>query len=71
MAEHRYSTELICMLIKRNVFAILGPNGAGKTTLLRAITNLAPVEGDVIFEGKSLVNIEPYKIPSIGIVQLS
>jgi branched-chain amino acid transport system ATP-binding protein len=53
---------------KEECVAILGPNGAGKTTLLRAITNLAPVGGDIIFDGKSLTKVEPYKIPSLGII---
>lgn len=48
--------------------AILGPNGAGKTTLLRAISNLAPVEGDIRFMGENISHIDAHKIPGLGIV---
>ncbi len=48
--------------------AVLGPNGAGKTTLLRAISNLAPSEGEIIFGNQNLRSIEPHKIASIGIM---
>ncbi len=33
---------------------IVGPNGAGKSTLLRALAGLAPCEGDVMLQGRSL-----------------
>lgn len=38
---------------------IIGPNGSGKTTLLKAITGLIkPVKGEVIFNGRSLQEID-------------
>ena len=38
------------------IFGLLGPNGAGKTTLLRMITGIFyPDEGELLFEGKTLI----------------
>jgi iron complex transport system ATP-binding protein len=34
--------------------ALLGPNGAGKTTLLRAIAGLAPYDGQIEVDGRSI-----------------
>jgi len=47
------------------IICIIGANGAGKSTTLRAISRLVPVlEGDVIFEGKSLLHVPPEKVVS-------
>ncbi|MCI0704547.1 MAG: ABC transporter ATP-binding protein [Planctomycetia bacterium] len=41
---------------KGQIFSVIGPNGAGKTTVFNAITGIyEPTEGDVLFEGKPLV----------------
>lgn len=41
---------------------LLGPSGCGKTTTLRIIAGfLNPDEGDVIFEGKNINGVPPYK----------
>ncbi|MGM9988233.1 MAG: ABC transporter ATP-binding protein [Bacillaceae bacterium] len=41
---------------------ILGPSGCGKTTLLRMIAGFeTPSKGDITLEGKSLVDLPPYK----------
>jgi spermidine/putrescine transport system ATP-binding protein len=51
--------------IRANEFlTILGPSGCGKTTLLRMIGGFeTPDAGDILFEGKSLVNIPANKRP--------
>lgn len=50
--------------------AIIGPNGAGKTTFFNLITgHLEPTEGDVVFEGRSLVGTPPHKIVKLGIAR--
>jgi branched-chain amino acid transport system ATP-binding protein len=53
---------------QKECVAVLGPNGAGKTTLLRAISNLAPTEGEIQFDTKDITEVEPYKMAEIGII---
>ena len=53
------------------VVALLGNNGAGKTTTLRAISGLlAPREGDVVFEGTSLVGVPSHLIVRRGVTHV-
>ena len=41
---------------------LLGPSGCGKTTMLRLIGGfLTPTGGDVLFDGKSVNDVPPYK----------
>jgi len=48
--------------------AIIGPNGAGKTTLLNCISGvIKPTRGRIIFLGKSIENLQPHKIATLGI----
>lgn len=47
---------------------LIGPNGAGKTTAFNMITGLyTPTSGDIRFEGKSVVGLEPFEITRMGI----
>ncbi|MDN3508250.1 MAG: Fe-S cluster assembly ATPase SufC [Simkaniaceae bacterium] len=44
------------------VHAVMGPNGAGKSTLARVIAgdpNYAVIDGDIVFNGESLIDLEP------------
>jgi branched-chain amino acid transport system ATP-binding protein len=51
-----------------SIYAIIGPNGAGKTTLYNCITGFYPSdEGDMLFQGKSLVGLSPDRITNKGI----
>ena len=53
------------------VVALLGNNGAGKTTTLRAISGLlAPRQGDVVFEGGSLVGVPSHAIVRRGVTHV-
>jgi branched-chain amino acid transport system ATP-binding protein len=52
------------------IVGLIGPNGAGKTTAFNVITRLyAPDEGDVRFEGKSLLDVAPNGIIKRGIAR--
>jgi branched-chain amino acid transport system ATP-binding protein len=50
------------------VVTLLGANGAGKSTTLRSISGLLkPVAGDVVFDGKSIVDLTPEAVVRLGI----
>ncbi len=50
------------------IVGMIGPNGAGKTTLFNCLTRLYQVSGgDILFQGKSLLDVGPYKIAGLGI----
>jgi branched-chain amino acid transport system ATP-binding protein len=50
------------------VVTLLGSNGAGKSTTLRAISGLiAPVAGEIAFDGKSILGHDPEDIVRLGI----
>ena len=50
------------------LFALIGPNGAGKTTLFNCVSRLyTPNRGDILFEGRSILDRRPYRIAEIGI----
>ncbi|NLK22382.1 MAG: ABC transporter ATP-binding protein [Epulopiscium sp.] len=60
------STEVlkgINLYIKKNEFlTLLGPSGCGKTTTLRIIGGFEfPTRGKIIFEGKNINSLPPYK----------
>lgn len=51
-----------------SITAFVGPNGAGKTTLFHAITgDLRPDAGAVVYRGKSLVGLPPWRIARLGL----
>jgi branched-chain amino acid transport system ATP-binding protein len=50
------------------IVSIIGPNGAGKTTFFNTITGIyKPEEGDIQFDGKSLVGLRPDQIAERGV----
>lgn len=50
------------------IHCIIGPNGAGKSTLLKSIVGiLKPREGEIAFEGESLVGLRPDQVLRRGI----
>jgi len=52
------------------IVSVIGPNGAGKTTLFNLITGVyQPDNGDVRFDGKSLIGKKPDQIVKMGIAR--
>jgi branched-chain amino acid transport system ATP-binding protein len=50
------------------IAGLIGPNGAGKTTLFNCLSRLyTPNGGDVLFEGKTILDRPRHDIPHIGI----
>ena len=52
------------------IAGLIGPNGAGKTTLFNLITRLyKPDEGEIAFDGESLLRTPPHRIVRRGIAR--
>ena len=52
------------------ILGLIGPNGAGKTTLFNVINGIyAPDEGRVIFRGKDISGMKPYRIAREGLAR--
>ena len=50
------------------IAGLIGPNGAGKTTLFNCLSRLyVPNEGDILFEGRSILREPRHAIPRLGI----
>src|SRR2546423_15262731 len=55
---------------KGQIAGLIGPNGAGKTTAFNVITRLyRPDEGDLAFDGRSLLGTPPYRVVRRGIAR--
>jgi len=53
-----------------SIVAILGANGAGKTTTIRTINGVTKSKsGQIIFEGKDITKLPPYKLAARGMIQ--
>ena len=52
------------------IVSVIGPNGAGKPTFFNLISGLvAPTEGEILFEGESIVGLDPSIVTSLGIAR--
>jgi ABC-type branched-subunit amino acid transport system ATPase component len=52
------------------IVSVIGPNGAGKTTLFNVITGVYPPdEGDILFEGQSILGLDPHQIARRGVAR--
>ncbi len=52
------------------VFALVGPNGAGKSTIFNLISRFyTPQEGDISFDGRSILDLAPEDIADLGIAR--
>ena len=53
-----------------NRVALIGPNGAGKTTFFNMISGMiTPTTGDIVFEGESLLGLDPSQVTERGIAR--
>ena len=57
-------------LEKGRIASIIGPNGAGKTTFFNTLTGIyRPEEGQIVFDGHSLVGRRPDQITNLHIAR--
>lgn len=50
------------------VVGLLGRNGVGKSTTLKTIIGLvSAAKGDIVYEGRSIVDVAPHRLAKIGI----
>ncbi|MCW2946722.1 MAG: hypothetical protein JWR24_3439 [Actinoallomurus sp.] len=62
--------DVSCGVEPGTILGVIGPNGAGKTTLLDLITGFTrPDAGTVRFAGRDIGGIEPYRLPSLGLMR--
>ncbi|MGZ8900720.1 MAG: ABC transporter ATP-binding protein [Limisphaerales bacterium] len=55
---------------QNELVGLIGPNGAGKTTVFNLITGVyQPTEGDIHFDGHSIIGQKPYTITAHGIAR--
>jgi len=53
------------------VVALIGANGAGKSTTLKVVSGLVrPAAGEVLFEGRPIHRIEPFRLIELGIAHV-
>jgi ABC-type branched-subunit amino acid transport system ATPase component len=53
---------------ENEIVSVIGPNGAGKTTLFNLVTGIyEPDDGDITFDGASIVGLQPHQICQRGI----
>ena len=52
------------------IVGLIGPNGAGKTTVFNLITgNYRPDSGEILFDGRNIVNMRTNRIVTLGIAR--
>ena len=52
------------------IHALIGPNGAGKSTVFNCVSRFyQPAEGDILFEGRSLLRVPPGGVAALGIAR--
>src|SRR5712692_10183238 len=55
---------------EHSIHSVIGPNGAGKTTFFNCLTGFyRPEEGDLVFDGHSLIGLTSDKIVRRGIAR--
>ncbi len=55
-------------IARGDIVGLIGPNGAGKTTLFNCLSRLyQPTSGDILFNGKSLLQMPKHRIAELGL----
>jgi branched-chain amino acid transport system ATP-binding protein len=63
-------SELNLRIPSDGLIGLIGPNGAGKTTVFNVITGVyRPTQGEIDFDGQSLIGKKPYEICKRGIAR--
>lgn len=68
--ESEILKNLNLVVNKGEIHAIMGPNGSGKSTLSKVVAGhpaYSISSGDIIYEGKSILNLEPEERSHLGI----
>jgi branched-chain amino acid transport system ATP-binding protein len=61
-------SKLDVLVEQGEIVSVIGPNGAGKTTLFNLVTGIyRPDAGDILFDGGSIVGLQPHEITRRGI----
>ncbi|MFL5208921.1 MAG: ABC transporter ATP-binding protein [Microvirga sp.] len=61
-------TDLDLHVGEGEIVIVIGPNGAGKTTLFNCLSRLyTPSAGDILFEGRSILDRAPHRMAGLGI----
>jgi branched-chain amino acid transport system ATP-binding protein len=56
---------------RAEIVALIGANGAGKSTTLKTISGiLRPRRGEIVYDGKVLGGVEPYRLVEMGLVHV-
>jgi branched-chain amino acid transport system permease protein len=62
--------NLSLALPQGTITGLIGPNGAGKTTAFNVITGfLAPETGTVLYRGRDITGLVPYRVARLGIAR--
>jgi ABC-type branched-subunit amino acid transport system ATPase component len=62
--------DLSFELAEGEILSIIGPNGAGKTTVLNLLTGInRPDAGEIRFQGRSIVGLQPHQITELGMAR--
>ena len=57
-------------IVRGKRHAIIGPNGAGKTTLFNLLSGrFKPTRGQILFNGRDITGMSPYRISRLGIAR--
>ncbi|MFW6262870.1 MAG: ABC transporter ATP-binding protein [Thermotogota bacterium] len=64
------ASEITMDVEEGKIHSLIGPNGAGKTTMFNVITRVFnPNEGDILFNGDSMLKLKPHEIIKSGIAR--